>query len=222
MPRLAAALALAALAGCNPTITGDGVLGEQDFTVGPFTGVHVGLGIEATVTAGASPQSVRLLGDENVLPFIGVTVSGNVLTTTLHDTGSVTSQHPLQLVVAVPSLDAVTADGVAASSGVQTLVTASGVAAPSLAVAATGGGQVVVAGAGGSAETVTLSGGATYDGSAYPAAAAAVDLSGGSQARLEVSGVVSGNVSGQSAVLVSGGGLCTATVGAGSSCAPAP
>ena len=70
---IAAAAAIALLAGCNPEVQGNGVYFEDQRTRDAFEGVHVERGIAVYVTAGEN-QSIKVIGDANVVPNIATVV----------------------------------------------------------------------------------------------------------------------------------------------------
>lgn len=207
-----------ALCGCGLHVDGNGVFDERAVPVAAFERLEIGLGIEATVTVGTGDRLVVISGDENVLQHVTVEVSGSTLVTSTDLPGGFTTVHPLRLRIEAPSLLSVKA-------GDQAHVTVSGVAAPSFAVDAHGQGQVALSGAGGDALTVRLRDRAVLFGFGYPAASAAVDLADGSTGKLRVSGAVTGTVAGGprggSHLEIQGGGTCSLTPEAGSTCTPA-
>ena len=76
MRRLASILALA-LAACGGDDAGNGHLVTEERTVGEFTDVSVGSGLDATVNAG--PRSVLLTLDDNLLSLVETVVEGTQL-----------------------------------------------------------------------------------------------------------------------------------------------
>lgn len=212
-------LLAATLCGCEFHVEGNGVFAERAVRVAAFDRLEIGLGIEATVTAGAAERLVVLSGDENVLQHVDVEVSGTTLVTSTDLQGGFTTVHPLRLRIEVPALQAVRA-------GDQAHVTVSGAAAPAFEVEADGQGQVALSGPGGDALRVRLRDRAVLFGFGYPAATAAVDLADGSTAQLHVTGAVTGTVAGGprggSHLELQGGATCGLTPEAGSTCTPPP
>lgn len=205
--RRAAAIALLlALAGCDSVIHGNGVFGQETRSVGPFSGVSIGLGIIGTVRGGASATSVTISGDANVLQYIKTEVVSGVLTTRLSGIGAIQSDHPIQLVVATPQLSSAEAWG-------QSRVgcTAIPETGTFTAKAREGSGLTLAAGTGVAATLISVeaAGTSSIDASAYPAGDGTAALSGASRAIVQIApgGTVTGTVDG-SALTVKGGGAC--------------
>jgi hypothetical protein len=211
------ALALVPAAGCESFVHGNGVFGEDTRGASAFDGVSIGLGIVATVRAGATDRSVTLSGDQNVLQYIETEVSDGVLRTSLSGIDGFDSVHQVQLVIATPELVLVRAWGDAR-------VTATGIDADSFTVVASEGSSVSLASDSTVATTqaFTASGTSTISSIDYEALDASVTLSGGSHADVFVTGAVSGALSEGSTVTVYGGGTCTFTPPPGTACDLAP
>lgn len=214
---LAAAAVLAgALAGCEPYVQGNGVYHQEQRPIGAFTGVHVGSGIEATVTAGAPSGSVTVSGDANVVPYIEAQVrteaGREVLFLQVSRVFSGTI--PPRAVIETPALEYAFA-----TEGAK--VTAKRVAGAAFEVVADRGSNVVLEGAGnpaGESIDVRLGTGALLNASAYVSGGATVQLSGGSIARLHSDGAVNGTVTGGSLVEnVLGAGSCAGIMSDGTS-----
>jgi hypothetical protein len=207
------ALTLGPVTGCESYVHGNGVFGEDTRTVPAFDGVSIGLGIVATVRAGATDRSVTLSGDENILQYIETEVSDGVLKTSLSGIDGFDSVHQVQLVIAAPELVLVKAWG-------DSNVTVTSIDAASFTVVASEGSDVTLASDSVVATTLTLSGSGTSTISSvgYPALDAAVTLSGGSHADVTVTGTVNGSLSEGSTVAVHGGGSCTFTPPPGTAC----
>ena len=207
-----------ALCGCELHVEGNGVFAERAVSVPAFDRLEIGLGIEATVTAGAADRLVVVSGDENVLQHVDVEVSGTTLVTSTDLQGGFTTVHPLRLRIEAPAI-------VAVQAGELAHVTVTGAAAPSFEVGADGQGQVALSGAGGDALTVRLRDRAVLFGFGYPVSTAAVDLADGSTGQVKVSGAVTGTVAGGprggSHLEIQGGGTCSLTPEVGSTCTPA-
>ena len=195
-----AAAALAALSACNPTLQGNGVLAEETRTVGAFTGVHVQDGVAAHVTVSTgSAQSVRVVGDANIVPHIvtetepeQVSSTATVQALNVRVDGSYQPTIAWAVVVTMPSLVLVKASDASP-------VDVKNAAAPSMHVDASGRSAVTLAGSGGDFLDAHLSDASLYARS-YAVAAAWVDLSGGSRAELQSSGPVTGTAGGSSLV----------------------
>ncbi|MFO0585051.1 MAG: DUF2807 domain-containing protein [Anaeromyxobacter sp.] len=218
--RSSALLALAGaftLAGCDPWVVGDGVYHEETRAFPSFVGVAVQDGLDVEVTASASSQTVKVSGDENVVPHVKTEVVNEAgLGQTLQvktDVAHLDSTHPLRIAVAVPVLSHVRA--IEAAN-----VEVSQAAAQSFDVHAGDGAEVHLSGAGGKHLAVTLwggtKGGATLHGYGYVVSVdATVDLTDGAVAELHADGPVSGTVKAGAVLENAGDGLCTAVVTSG-------
>jgi hypothetical protein len=207
------ALTLGPVTGCESYVHGNGVFGEDTRSVPAFDGVSIGLGIVATVRAGATDRSVTLSGDENVLQYIETDVSDGVLKTSLSGIDGYDTVHQVQLVIATPELVYVKAWG-------DSNVTATSIEAASFTAIASEGSSVTLASDSAVATTLALTGSGTSTISAvdYEALDATVILSGGSHAAVFVSGTVAGSLSEGSTVAVYGGGSCSFTPPPGTAC----
>jgi hypothetical protein len=207
------ALALAPVTGCESYVHGNGVFGEDTRSVPAFDGVSIGLGIVATVRAGATERSVTLSGDQNVLQYIDTEVSDGVLKTSLSGIDGFDSVHQVQLVIATPELVSVKAWG-------DSNVNATSIGAASFTAVASEGSVVTLAADAAVATTLTLtaSGTSTITSVDYEAQDATVTLSGGSHADVFVTGTVGGSLSDGSTVTVHGGGSCNFTPPPGTAC----
>ncbi len=198
-----------ALCACNPHVSGNGVLGEEQRLVPPFTGVDISLSAEATVTANASKQTLTVSVDENLLQYIDTPVVGGILTTRLKGIDGIDSVHPLRIVAQAKKLDYVRATE---ASNVD--VKNAGDPAPGFVfeVTAAGLSNVQLQGTGGERLLVDLSGGSGLDARAYPVAGANVMLAGGSKLQINTSGDVVGSAADNSTVEITGAGTCAALV----------
>jgi putative autotransporter adhesin-like protein len=209
--RLALALAVLSsfLAACQPYVQGDGVYREERRPdPGPFTGVVVESGIAASITAGAGDRSVTVSGDANVVPYIETEVHTDSGRQVLHVwiSKAFIGTIPPRAVVEVPSLEY-------ASATESSRIAAKGVAAAAFEAVADRGASLVLEGAATSAGEsidVRLATGAVLDASAYGVSGgASVQLSGGSVAKLECDGPVTGTVTGGSELdNLAGAGSC--------------
>lgn len=209
----AAALILLAvgLAGCEPYVEGNGVLREETREVPAFVGLALSDGIQATVTAGAAQQLVKVSGDENVLQYVDTVVVerasvGRVLE--VKTESSYQSRNPLRVSVSVPAVSYLAATGASP-------VTVTGAAATDFTVEAADGSHLVLSGGGGANLAVTLAGGqhggASLDARGYPVGDAQVRLTAGARAQLAAAGSVQGTVAGGSVLENVGEGACTVT-----------
>jgi hypothetical protein len=177
---LAVLAAVAALAGCDPRQTGNGVYAEKTVHVAPFTGIHVQDGIDAVVTVSSTAtQSVVVTGDQNIVEEniqtrVDAEGVGSAAIAVLHvwASPSFTPVIPPRVVIRRPTLAAVRGgDGV-----VIEVTTPTG------------------ANDGASPRREVLDG-ATLSARQYPTAGAVVDLEGRSTAQLHSDGPVTGTVS---------------------------
>lgn len=207
------ALTLGPVTGCESYVHGNGVFGEDTRSVPAFDGVSIGLGIVATVRAGATDRSVTLSGDQNVLQYIDTEVSDGVLKTSLSGIDGFDSVHQIQLVIATPELVLVKAWG-------DSNVTATSIDAASFTAVVSEGSEVTLSSDSVVAThlTLTASGTSTVSSVGYEALDATVNLSGGSHADVLVTGTVAGSLSEGSTVTVHGGGSCTFTPPPGTAC----
>lgn len=195
----------AALAGCDPRQTGNGVYAEKAIRVAEFAGVRAEDGIGAVITvAPGLAQTVIVTGDENVIErnirtSVDVEGAGTAAVAVLHvwASPSFTPVIPPRVVITRPSLTLVRGgDGVFIE-----------VKRP--AGAADVGGPL----------TVDLDG-ATLSAREYPVSGAVVALEAGATARLRSEGPVTGTVAGDSHLdNTAGAGPCLVSTTAGGSVA---
>ena len=221
---LRAAICLAALAGCEPYVQGNGVyFQEQRPDPGPFTGVHVESGVEVGVEAGAAARRVVVSGDSNVVPYIETEVRTDAGRQVLHVriSRAFAGTIPPRAAIEVPVLEYAFATD-------HSKIGARKLAAASFQVSAEGGSSVSLEGLAapaGASIDVQLATRAHLDASGYVVSSgASVELTGASIAKLHSDGPVSGTVSGGSELdNLQGTGGCSAVVADGSStvrCAP--
>jgi hypothetical protein len=221
--RLGAALAAVALAACEPYVQGNGVYLEEDRSgsVGPFVGLRVEDGIQATVTDGAAAQGVLVSGDANVVPYIKAEVKTieirgaplAVLHVTLDPPGD-------EYGVTIPPRAVVRATDlryVAAAEASK--VNAFDAATTAMVVDGHGGSEVTLRGAGGESLHATLVS-ASLDAGSYAVDLAEVSLAASSRAELHAQVTVTGAAQGASAVdNLLGTGTCDVTLDATSTLA---
>jgi hypothetical protein len=196
--RLIAALALAAAGlACDPYVQGNGVYIEVDRTPGPFAGVHVDDGIQATanVSAGGS-YTVRLSGEANIVDgYVRAEVRtidlGGEFVDVLYvwvaePKGGYAPTIPLRAVIQPPSLRYLAAIRAAR-------LEANEVSSPVLDVEASGGSYLEAKGPAPAGATLraTLSGG-HGELSLYAVQDAQVMLDGASTLKVSASGTLSG------------------------------
>lgn len=223
-PLLVLGGALALLLGaCEPYVEGNGVWREETRDVGAsFVGLAVEDGIQATVTAGAPAQEVKVSGDENLLDYVETVVKdragfGAVLEVRV--TSTYDSKNPLKVTVAVPVIAYVAA----ADASPVTVAEAS---APLFTVDARDGSNVVLSGPGGEELELVLAGGqrggAHIDARSYPVDEARVALTSGSRAEVRAAISVEGTAAGGSRLENLGAGACDVAASEGSVVACGP
>jgi hypothetical protein len=184
---LAALVALATLAACDPLLQGNGVYAERPVRVGSFIGLWASNGVGAAVTvAGGAEQSVTITGDENLVadhirwelvdpePQGITSAAGKVLHVYVSPADFVPVIPP-RVVITRPDLAFVRGDD-GASLEVKRAIGSTATAGP-LAAALDG---------------------ASLDARAYPTSGAVVVLTAGSRAQLHSDGPVTGSVSADS------------------------
>jgi hypothetical protein len=107
--KLGSAAGLIIVAGLFGGVSGNGKVKEETRQVGDFTGVQVSQTIEATVTLG-SPTSVKIEGEENLLPLIKTEVKNGVLTTSVDGLGIKPTKR-IRLTIVTPKLTSVGTSG---------------------------------------------------------------------------------------------------------------
>ncbi len=213
------AVALAALAvlGCRPYVEGNCVNGSRTVTLTQgFEGVRVQTGLQANVTAGAAQPKLVISGDQNLLDYVHYAVEP--------DPGNVPAS-VLRLWMEVPGGDfgVCIPPAVAVDAGVLTFVgaegdshvAASGLAAQTLAVDASGLSDVTVAGTGGGRLQVTADH-AFVHAASYPVSdGAAVTLTSSALAEVHADGPVTGSVAAGCTLTNNGAGTCAGVVSDG-------
>jgi hypothetical protein len=227
--RLSNLLALAVIApacGCDammavtrsvstPPVRGSGVAKEETREVGPFTAVEVSGAIEATVTPGAE-TSVKLSGDDNLVPLVVTEVRDGKLSVRMKDGSNVSTKLPLRAAITAPKVNSVSASGAvtlratagdaerydARATGAST-VTVEGIAAGEASLDASGASNVTASGT-----TKSLKAGASGASHIHAEKLAAdsvdVAISGASGGTVQAAKSVRGDVSGASNLDVRG------------------
>jgi hypothetical protein len=196
--------AAALLVGCNPRLKGDGVYLEEPRERGSFVGIHVQDGVSAVVTSGET-QTLRVIGDSNVVPHIDTAVVAEPLglTTIQVLRVSVTEDYdptiPPRVLVSVPSFVFVRALGDDDGDRIVT-VDVTEAATPTFTAEASGSARVTLSGPGGAVISATGAGDALLDATEYVTSAAVVALSGRATAKLRSNGPVTGTAAGDSRV----------------------
>lgn len=183
-----ALIVLGLVSACRERVRGSGhVVTISPAVSGPFTRVAVRGGMHAVVTVG-SPVSVRLRGDDNVLPLVRVSVRDDALTIEPLPGQRLTPSTPVTAEVTTPNLR-----GVEASGGSD--ITASGVAARGFRVDLSGGSRAAVSGATDTLD-VDASGGARLDADGLTAHGVTISASGGVSATVRATASLTGDLSG--------------------------
>jgi hypothetical protein len=192
---VAAALAAAAVAGCN-SITGrigSGAVKTETRQAPAFSKIDAGFGINITVGIGAAkPLEVR--AQENILPIIVTEVQGDTLR--IRGSSEFNTSESVEVTIVTPTLTSIALGG-----GSSAQIT--GIAADRLEVTVGGGGSISATGTVG-ALSLTMTGGSKATLTDLPAKTVTVELSGGSTAALRASDEVSGSASGGSHATVAG------------------
>jgi hypothetical protein len=181
-----AVLAVGFAAGCDasfliggPSIAGSGVAKDENRTVDPFHAVDAGNAIQVTiaVTPGAKP-SLRIRGDDNLVPLIESAVRDGKLILRLKDNSSISPKLPLLADVVTGELDSVEASGAAS-------IKITGTAkADQFAATASGAANITVEGLA-SSKAVASASGASHVGLTGSATSLKVDVSGASGVKAE-------------------------------------
>jgi hypothetical protein len=189
-------VAAALLVGCNPRLQGSGVYLEEPREREAFVGIHLQDGVSASVTSG-EPQTLRVIGDSNVVPHIDTSVVDEPLGLTTIQVLRVSVSEGYdptiapRVVVSVPSFIFVRVLGDADGDRV-VAADVNDAAAPMFTAEASGRSRVTLSGAGGAGIGAALGGDALLDATEYVTSAAVVALSGRATAMLRSNGPVTG------------------------------
>jgi hypothetical protein len=187
----AAILAAPLLAGC---IQGQGATVTETRDVRSFDRIEAGAGIQVVVTIGpAGPLTVS--AQENIIPAIATTVSGDTLVVDAKD--DFASLEPVTVTVTVPALDAASLDGGA-------VIAVAGLTAETFTLHARGGARATVTGQAGTV-TLDVDGGASADLGGLSAETVQIRTDAGSTATVRASDRVAGTADGGASVIVLGG-----------------
>ena len=179
------------------TVIGSGHSVTQEENLTGFTSVTVSSGFRFTITYSSS-YSVNVTTDDNLLSYLQVTRTGDSLSVGLKPGYAYLSATP-KVAISMPDITRLDLSG--GSSG-----TMNGfVMSHDFAVTASGGSGVTVSGEGRSL-TLEASGGSHLDLTNFSVTNANVDLSGGSQATVHLSGTLDANLSGGSQLYYLGSG----------------
>ncbi len=194
----------------NPfgTIVGSGNVVTQNQPFSDFSVVRVSSGFDFTITQ-SNTFSVKTTTDENIQSYLQVSKSGNTLTVGLKPGYGITTT-TLRVQITMPSLSRLEISG-------GTHGTAEGfISTVGFEIDASGGSRAQVSGRA-SDLVATASGGSQIDSSDFAVTNANVNLSGGSQANVNASGTINGDLSGGSRLFYSGNpNISNITVSGGS------
>ncbi len=177
------------------TIVGSGHVVTQNQPFSDFTSVRVSSGFEFVITQSNS-FNVKTTTDDNIQNYIQISKSGNTLTVEVKSGYGITTS-TLRVVISMPSLSRLELSGGAHGSATGFVST------NNFEIDASGGSRVQMLGQAGDL-TVNASGGSQLDLSNNTVMNANVDISGGSQAEINPSGRIDGNLSGGSHLFYSG------------------
>ena len=193
---LGALLTALTLGGCSAVedlsgaTVGSGTAATQERTVGTFDAVRSSASIQVDITVGPA-GSVQVRADDNLLSNLVTEVQGSTLSVSW--TGSVSQRSPAVVTVTMPELTSLEAES-------SSEITATGVSAASLMVAASSSARITASGTADGLDLGAASS-AEVDLSGLVAQQATVDLSSSARATVHVVGPVSGGVA-SSATLV--------------------
>jgi hypothetical protein len=111
MAVFAAACLLAAPLPASAFVNGSGVAKTQTRMPGPFTKIEISGAFVLEVTSGQSSAIILVSGDDNVVPLVKTTVSGELLKIRMDE--RYTTKLPLVVKIGMPRLAAVSASGAA-------------------------------------------------------------------------------------------------------------
>ena len=170
-------------------IAGSGNQASRAESYSGFTGVELSSGFHFTISR-ASTFSVVVTTDDNLLDYVQVTMTGSMLSVGLAP-GHGYQTTVLKVAIAMPDLTDLELSG--GTSGTVTGLSSSG----NLVVGSSGGSTVVVGGTASSLQ-MDVSGGSQVDLSGLHVGDANVNLSGGSQATVNMDGTLNAALSGGS------------------------
>jgi len=217
--------AVCASAGCDgnfvigqPAISGSGVSKEETRSVDAFHAVEAGNALEVNivVTSGAKP-SLKISGDDNLVPLVESVIRDGTLTLRLEDNTSISPKLPLRAEVVTGTLEEVNSSGAAtvkvkggttvdrfkASASGASRLNVEGLESSQAVASAAGACHVVLSGSAASLK-VEASGASQVKAEALNVENAQVSISGASGVELRATKSVSGDVSGASHLDLSG------------------
>lgn len=177
------------------TISASGNVIRQPRTVTGFSAVALsGIG-EVTLKQGAT-ESVTVIADDNIAPYLTTEVYDGVLTLGLSDDVIFTGPVTLRYEVTAKTLTGVENSGLGS-------ITGDGIDTPALAVDLSGGGEITLKGTA-AAQRVTVSGLGKIDLAELNGRNAIVSVSGAGEARVNAADTLKAEISGLGSVLYTG------------------
>jgi hypothetical protein len=173
--------------GGNTTVSGSGQVKSEQRKVSSFNQVSFSGAGQLTITQGSS-DSLTVVADENLLPYLTSSVSGNTQQLGQASNVTIQSAKSISYLVTVKQLQGLTLSGAGTAE-------VNNVTPSSLNVTVSGAGHVRITGSAAS-QNVTLSGVGSYDGSGFATKSATVDISGTGNAVVAVSDTLTATVSG--------------------------
>ena len=198
----------------GPEVVGNGVLKEEGRNVAEFVELEVAGVFQCKVTQG-DVTYVMVRGDENLLPLVVAEVKGSRLSVRMQDNTSVRTTLPLELVVVVPDLRVVSAQGATKVEvgGLLGLRELEFEGASQIRAVEVASGELTVRGAGAAARrsveklvclTWSCRGRAGWRRASWNAEGVKVRLDGASNGEVRASGSIKGSLSGACSLTVGG------------------
>jgi hypothetical protein len=189
-----ALIAVALVSACSLLgVPGSGPVVTESRSVEPFTRVDAGHGIALEIEVGPA-QTVEVRAQSNIAPLITTTSQGGTLTIAV--SSPIDPSTEKTVVIAMPSLEAITLSG--GSNG-----DVNGLSGTAIGATVSGGAVLTATGTIDSV-TVVASGGARADLLSLAATSLTVDASGGAVVEAQVSTEVHGTASGGARVSIAG------------------
>lgn len=188
---------LASAAACDlftPAVQGSGVQAREDRQVAAFESVALAGSSDVEIVVGPA-QTVRVEGDDNIVPLISTTVADNTLR--ISSTGSYKTRSGVKLTITVPRLIAVVSSG----SG---SMTARDITAGSFAASMQGSGSVSLTGAADEL-TANLQGSGSLTAAALTTSRVTVSLQGSGSAEVHCREQLTASITGSGGVRYTGG-----------------
>jgi len=196
-PLLIALALLGGTAACNlftPAVQGSGVQAGEDRQVAAFESVALEGSCDVDIVVGPA-QSVRVEGDDNIVPLISTTVADNTLR--ISSDSSYTTKLPARLTITVPELIAVVSSG----SGD---ITARDITAGSFAASMQGSGSIRLTGTADEL-TANLQGSGSLSAATLTTSRVTVSLQGSGSAEVHTREQLTASINGSGSVRYTGG-----------------